>query len=880
MSASGGVDKPPLAHANEPVASGTANSDVTSDVRPKRVVKLTAKAFCDKVERLQKDRKSNLAKAVNLRNRIQGLLLNGNVSEVQQSFDEFIGCCNDIRSMHGSLLSLLPPDECEKHDTWFKAKMLVNDECIRETQLWLKNKVQNGVDENGSNIKNRGESNVVEAECPHDESEISPEDSASNIIQTNKSVTSSLRSSTSSIRRAAAEKAAIMARMTALKELHKLEEQEQKLKRKKQQMELEAELAATTAKLNVLEAGGSRVSSNGMNSYCEKEERRIKSSSTLDPMAKPYRPVAHISQPQDWSLTNRQPVVDCRPKTQDWSLPHQPPAMDCRPKEAISFQLKSAKETRIHKPLVTSHPLSTMTAWPDQSSSCQQTKHAPVCLPPDSIIAIMHKQNEITASLVHQQRMLSLPTRDIPVFEGDPLHYQAFIRAFEQLVEDKASEADCLYYLEQFTSGQPKELVQSCQHMAPERGYSQAKHLLEQHFGNKYRIATAYIAKALAWPTIKTEDVKALQAYGLFLRGCCNVMGDLQYMQELDLPTNMRMIISKLPYKLREKWRSKAYEIMESSQERAHFDHLVRFLEKHVKMLSDPIFGDIDGASSNTLSNRFSVQSKYKGSSFATTVTQKDSGEDDTPVNISRKQATPLCLCCSRAHPLEECQQFNGKRHRDKISLLMEKGICFGCLGTQHISRDCSNRLVCAVCEQQHPTVLHINKTSKEKSAAGASVSPLSTVSQPSPSAPRAVLVTAPSETCGQTGDGKDRCILSIVPVQVKATSGSKVVQTYAFLDPGSSATFCSEDLMQKLNITGKRTNFLLTTMGQERIVPAYSLAGLEVSALKENNFYPLPETLTQRRMPVTMEHVDVAADVEKMEILVKNLYSHHKCQS
>lgn len=89
--------------------------------------------------------------------------------------------------------------------------------------------------------------------------------------------------------------------------------------------------------------------------------------------------------------------------------------------------------------------------------------------------------------------------------------------------------------------------------MAPERGYITAKCLLEEHFENKYRIATAYIAKALAWPMIKSEDANALQADALFLRGCCNVMEELQYMQELDLPTNMRMVISKLPYKLRER---------------------------------------------------------------------------------------------------------------------------------------------------------------------------------------------------------------------------------------------------------------------------------------------------------------------------------------
>ncbi len=55
-------------------------------------------------------------------------------------------------------------------------------------------------------------------------------------------------------------------------------------------------------------------------------------------------------------------------------------------------------------------------------------------------------------------------------------------------------------------------------------------------------------------------------------------------------------------------------------------------------------------------------------------------------------------------------------------------------------------------------------------------------------------------KTCGQIVAGGDGdCALSIGPVQVKSSKGQRVIQTYAFLDPGSSATFCSERLMHGL---------------------------------------------------------------------------------
>lgn len=83
--------------------------------------------------------------------------------------------------------------------------------------------------------------------------------------------------------------------------------------------------------------------------------------------------------------------------------------------------------------------------------------------------------------------------------------------------------------------------------------------------------------KALGWCLIKTEDAQGLYAYSLFLRSCCNLIGDISYMQELSMPSNMRTVVMKLPFKLRERWRERACEIMDLIKGRANFLHLVDF---------------------------------------------------------------------------------------------------------------------------------------------------------------------------------------------------------------------------------------------------------------------------------------------------------------
>ncbi|GAA6085463.1 uncharacterized protein LOC117545953 [Tachysurus ichikawai] len=122
----------------------------------------------------------------------------------------------------------------------------------------------------------------------------------------------------------------------------------------------------------------------------------------------------------------------------------------------------------------------------------------------------------IAALIVQQQRVNSLPSRDLHVFNGEPLSFRPFMQAFEHHIENNTSSSqDRLYYLEQFTSGQPKELVRSCLHMGADRGYAEAKRLLELHFGDEFKITSAYIDKALNWNSIESNNGEALQSYTL-----------------------------------------------------------------------------------------------------------------------------------------------------------------------------------------------------------------------------------------------------------------------------------------------------------------------------------------------------------------------------
>ncbi|KAL0199162.1 hypothetical protein M9458_007702, partial [Cirrhinus mrigala] len=134
-------------------------------------------------------------------------------------------------------------------------------------------------------------------------------------------------------------------------------------------------------------------------------------------------------------------------------------------------------------------------------------------------------------------------------------------------------------------------------------------------------------------------------------------------------------------------------------------------------------------------------------------------------------------------------------------------------------------------------------------------------------------------ETCGYTGAGNSECILAKVPVKIKSKKCDKVVKTYAFIDPGSSATFCTEALMRDLNLKGRKTEILLHTMGQEKPVHSNILSDLEICGLECEDYIDLPRVFTQKEIPVKQENIPQQKDLEKWPYLDQVKLPHLKAE-
>ena len=241
-------------------------------------------------------------------------------------------------------------------------------------------------------------------------------------------------------------------------------------------------------------------------------------------------------------------------------------------------------------------------------------------------------------------------------------------------------------------------------------------------------------------------------------------------------------------------------------------------------------------------------------SGFATSVSPvaNETRNESVVPSSSSKEPYKYCLFCNGAHSLDSCYLINKKSHQDKLEFLKRKGVCFGCLETGHISKGCQKRLTCKVCSLKHPTTLHITNREanayKEKTITSALVEI--------------------ENGWNDIGAGASEFIMPVVPVKIKNKKGNKVIETYAFLDPGSTDTFCTEALLQQLQMTGRTTDILLRTMNKQQVVKTSVACGLEISGLESGKFFELPDAYTRKEIPVKKESIPSEMDVEQWSYL------------
>ena len=483
------------------------------------------------------------------------------------------------------------------------------------------------------------------------------------------------------------------------------------------------------------------------------------------------------------------------------------------------------------------------------------------------------------ALATHIQRSL-LPPTDLTPFSGDIKEYRLFVKMFDARVANKTTDqSELLSYLEQFTRKRPNQVVRNCLHLG-EQGYQQARLALEREYGNPHVLIDSYVGKLKSWPRISPGDVQGLDQLVLFLTGVQNAMMNVS-MGELEHPRTLRDVVQKLPVNLRDRWLREADRLMEREREGSNFGFvgfkdLVRFLEKELRVLKNPIFGagrtggDLEGSKPRSADACVTRSSTHRVS--AVTV-GGESGPDSRPGQNSRpgsgkpgprgdcgrsggnraeagraQSRSEVCLYCEREHSTGSCDQLRWKPHEERKAFVFRKRLCFGCLQPGHVAKFCRARLVCEVCGAQHATLLH--RTPKPRDPSSADASPASS--------------NVVSAGVGLKRDRGDYTMMPVVPVRLKGRSG-RVVQTNAFLDQGSSGCFITSHLVNQLGLEKDMVTITIDTVASEaQEVRSAVVEGARVGPVDSDESFALPPLFTLDRIPVTAQDKCRAEDLKR----------------
>ena len=338
-------------------------------------------------------------------------------------------------------------------------------------------------------------------------------------------------------------------------------------------------------------------------------------------------------------------------------------------------------------------------------------------------------------------------------------------------------------------------------------------------------------------------------------------MDSIKGLSCLDDDRENRKLLHKLPEWVVNRWNRIVVQYKEKEKQFPPFKEFMLFVEREAKIACDPVTSvhalkqdqsqtHTDKPSSRSRSDRRPTFNMFKGRTLLTEANNDQMRMPETELKPDKKK----CTLCHKGHDIDDCRQFLAKSVEDRKSFAREKQLCFGCLCSGHVSKECKNRKQCRKCNKMHPTSLHgDNKIPKRSNRENTSVKEIvdgqSTVDRRSASM-LGVSFKSHSRECQMSS--------MVLPVYLSHDDypGTERL-VYALLDSQSDTTFILEDTYKALGLNGVEVNLMLSTMTAENmVVKTVKIKGLSVRGFSSNMKIQLPTTYSRQIMPANRSHI------------------------
>ncbi|XP_055603746.1 uncharacterized protein LOC129751978 [Uranotaenia lowii] len=370
--------------------------------------------------------------------------------------------------------------------------------------------------------------------------------------------------------------------------------------------------------------------------------------------------------------------------------------------------------------------------------------------------------------------------RDLPTFTGNPADWPVFISTFTTTtLACGYNQAENLLRLQRCLKGDALESVRS--RILIPNSVPGIIDTLRSHYGRPEQLIKVLLNKIKTIPAPKAEKLETLIDYGLAVQSFCDTLEAANQTAHFFNPSLLAELVDRLPISYQMQWA--CYSEMIGEVNLKQFGEFMSALMKSARLVTSYV----------GTSNRTEERGKPKRGVLHA---HADYTGDET------RERT--CIVCGHNHRLNECEQFKSLNVDERWQVVEREGLCRNCLNF-HGHRSCRVSGKCNVngCHVRHHPLLHFVRSQQ---AQPSSRFPTNQRSKPTVRGPP-VYENHVHRSVSQL------CLFRIVPIVVHG-SGNRKIQTFAFLDEGSSLTLVEEALVGELGLQGERQTLCLRWTG------------------------------------------------------------------
>ncbi|XP_053699113.1 uncharacterized protein LOC128746088 [Sabethes cyaneus] len=411
--------------------------------------------------------------------------------------------------------------------------------------------------------------------------------------------------------------------------------------------------------------------------------------------------------------------------------------------------------------------------------------------------------------------------RDLPDFSGDPEEWPLFYNSYEN------STAACGYTvtenlarLQRCLKGNALKSVRYYL-LAPEN-VPEVMRTLQTLYGRPEIIINKLIKNVRECPTPKTEKLETLMEFGITVRNLVQHLIATGQRAHLSNPILLYEVVEKLPSSFKMQWAEKLIACPNADLG-AFSDFMSHVIESVSKVCSyvEPLPTRVDRHKNKEYFNAH-VETRNEGGNRVTTAEKRQ------------------CLICTKEHRIQDCSEFKNSDIESRWKFVRTLKLCRSCLNP-HGRRPCRKTNRCGVdgCQFRHHPMLHSSYPCSSTSVNNANLT---------------------YHHCGQS------VLYRIVPVTVYGVSCS--LNTFAFLDEGSSTTLVESSLTKQLGLKGPQIPLCLQwTANMSRVENMSQVISVELSGVGKKTRY----TLENAR---TVDHLNLPQQTLRIETL-QNQFQH-----